>query len=104
MMEQWIFVPRVVKELAELEAGRSGKGSISKEELREMAINCKKVYISEFDRLDSSATKKGKRKAGSEEEDTVNVQVSPDDAGFDSDKTIEMTEEEIEFACRQLNS
>lgn len=93
VMEQWMFVPRVVKELVELESG-SKKGAISKEKLCELAITRKKAYQNEFDRLDSSLTR-NKRKAGTSE---------VDDAGFESDRTIEMTEEEIEIACKQLGS
>lgn len=94
VMEQWMFVPHVVKELVELESGRSKKGSLSVEELCELAITCKKVYESEYGRLDGSPRWKGKHKVAGDEEDN----------GNDSDQTIEMTEEEIEIACRQLNS
>ncbi|XP_020268932.1 DNA-repair protein XRCC1 [Asparagus officinalis] len=95
VMEQWMFIPHVVKQLLELETGRSKKGSLSKGELRELAITCKKIYESEFENVDSSLRRNGKQKAGIDDED---------DAGFDSDRTIEMTEEEIEIACKELSS
>lgn len=95
MMEQWMFIPHVVKELVELESGRSKKGSLSKEEICELASTCKKIYESEFENVDSSSRRKGKQKAGIDDED---------DAGFDSDRTIEMTEEEIAIACKELSS
>lgn len=100
-MDQWMFVPRVVKELSELEGGGSKKGSLSKEELSKLAITCKRIYESEFDQLDSSPRKGKKPKTDGKKDDHAEAQ---DDSGFDSDQTIEMTEEEIELACRQLSS
>ncbi|PKA46792.1 hypothetical protein AXF42_Ash015686 [Apostasia shenzhenica] len=78
VIEQWMFVPRVVKYLVGLEGGDL-HDSPSKKELCELAIKCKMIYESEL--------KRG---------------VEPAEADFDSDETIEMTEEEIELACRQI--
>lgn len=104
VMDQWMFVPRVVKELSELEGGGSKKGSLSKDELSKLAITCKMIYESEFDRLDSSPRNGKKQKTYGNKADRAAVQSTLDDSGFDSDQTIEMSEEEIELACRQLSS
>ncbi|KAJ1704715.1 hypothetical protein LUZ63_004494 [Rhynchospora breviuscula] len=82
--EQWGIVPTVVRELAAIE--NSKNASLSKEEIMEIAIKCKKIYESEFKRMDLSADKAKKI----------------ENEGSDSDETIEMTEEEIDQACRSL--
>ncbi|XP_010925301.1 DNA-repair protein XRCC1 isoform X1 [Elaeis guineensis] len=102
VVEQWKFVPRVVKELAEFE-GRRRRGSLSKEELSELVITCKKIYEDEFDHLDDSLVKIKKRKTDADEEDSKDMQIKCYDAGSDSDQTIEMTEEEIDLACKNLS-
>ncbi|KAJ0977809.1 hypothetical protein J5N97_013283 [Dioscorea zingiberensis] len=42
--EQWKFLPRVVKELAELDDGKSNEELLPKEELIQLAISCRKIY------------------------------------------------------------
>lgn len=94
--EQWMFVPHIVTYLTELEGGNLN-GLLSKKELYELADSCKKIYEGELKQLNSSAKgEKHKNKVDQE------YSFEPDDEGFDSDKTIEMTEEEIEFACKQI--
>jgi DNA-repair protein XRCC1 len=83
--EQWGIVPTVVRELIVLE--NSKNASLSKEEIVDIAVNCKRIYESEFSKMNLSRDK-GK-KIGNE--------------GYDSDDTIEMTEEEIDQACRNLS-
>eukprot|EP00262_Sarcandra_glabra_P021640 TRINITY_DN9261_c0_g2_i1.p1 TRINITY_DN9261_c0_g2~~TRINITY_DN9261_c0_g2_i1.p1 ORF type:complete len:229 (+),score=53.76 TRINITY_DN9261_c0_g2_i1:91-777(+) len=100
--EQWKVVPRVVKELAKFGGLRStGKESLSKDDLSEQAITCKRIYETEFGHLDDSPvkSKKPKMDKGDTSHDDKTLIMS-DDAGFDSDETIEMTEEEIDLACR----
>ncbi|XP_058074697.1 DNA-repair protein XRCC1 isoform X2 [Magnolia sinica] len=99
--EQWRFVPRVVEELARLEDARSSSGSLSKEELSEQAITCKRVYQMEYDNIDASPVKK---KPETDEDNDKKKGIMSDDAGFDSDETIVMTEEEIDVACKDLAS
>ncbi|KAJ3709080.1 hypothetical protein LUZ61_012785 [Rhynchospora tenuis] len=82
--EQWGIAPTVVRELAVIE--NSKNASLSKEEIMEIAIKCKKIYESEFKKMDLSPDK-GKK---------------IENEGSDSDETIEMTEEEIDQACRSL--
>ncbi|KAG1330050.1 DNA-repair protein XRCC1 [Cocos nucifera] len=102
VVEQWKFVPRVVKELAEFEGSRRSR-SLSKEELSELVITCKKIYKDEFDHVDDSLVKIKKRKTDADEEDGKDMQIKCYDAGSDSDQTIEMTEEEIDLACKNLS-
>ncbi|KAG8093953.1 hypothetical protein GUJ93_ZPchr0012g21710 [Zizania palustris] len=87
--EQWSFVPHVVNELVELD-GRREEGSLSKEQLSQLAIRCKKIYQAEFARMHGDDKKHQSKPP------------AIDDAQYDSDDTIEMTEEEIDLACRQL--
>ncbi|XP_065009719.1 DNA-repair protein XRCC1 isoform X2 [Musa acuminata AAA Group] len=99
--EQWKFVPRVVKELVELE-NSSKKGLATKKVLYELAVRCKEIYEEEFDHL-NNLKKKQQKADHNQEEEIEDEQVKPDDAGFDSDETIVMTQEEIDFACKQLS-
>ncbi|KAH7681778.1 DNA-repair protein XRCC1 protein [Dioscorea alata] len=94
--EQWKFLPRVVKELAELDGGgRSKKELLSKEELIQLAISTKNIYESELAHINSSHMKNKQK---------IDETQGSEDTGFDSDQTIEMTEEEIELACKHLTS
>lgn len=100
--EQWKFVPRVVRELAKLE---DGNRSLSKEELSKQAITCRRVYKLEFENEDTIPAKdKRLKRSGSNDYDCEKTEIRSDDAGFDSDETIVMTEEEIHQACRGLSS
>jgi DNA-repair protein XRCC1 len=83
--EQWGIVPTVVRELIVLE--NSKNASLSKEEIVDIAVNCKRIYESEFSKMNLSRDK-GKK---------------IENEGYDSDDTIEMTEEEIDQACRNLS-
>lgn len=98
--EQWMFVPRVVKELAELDGKRNAKGSLSLNEVSELASTCKKIYEEEFNKfVGSTKSKKPKTDTDIEGKGVQNIS---DDAEYDSDQTVEMTEDEIELACNQL--
>ncbi|KAK1264508.1 hypothetical protein QJS04_geneDACA024422 [Acorus gramineus] len=84
--EQWNIIPRVVEELLKVSHGSSI--SLLMEDLYEQAVKCKRVYEVEFKVLDTSHTEttEGDGKAGY-------------DSDADSDKTVEMTEDEIELAA-----
>ncbi|KAJ3683613.1 hypothetical protein LUZ60_013840 [Juncus effusus] len=77
--EQWEIVPRAVKEITE-------QKSLKKEKVLELFVKCKRIYEGEFGNSDISM--KEKKKTANEE--------------YDSDETIEMTEEEIERACANI--
>lgn len=99
--EEWKFVPQVVEELAKL---CSKKESISKEELRRQAIDSKKIYEVELNFLLDNSPDRKKRpniskelKNGCKEKEDERVA-----RGYDSDDTIEMTEEEIDLAFQNV--
>ncbi|XP_021298733.1 DNA-repair protein XRCC1 isoform X2 [Herrania umbratica] len=103
--EQWSFVPRVVKELAMFEG--SERGSLAKEDLLRKAKACKQIYEDELTRLDgdsSSKNKKPKTDGGEEGKKGGTKASSRDATGYDSDETIEMTEEEIDLAYKNFAS
>ncbi|XP_077211724.1 BRCT domain-containing DNA repair protein isoform X2 [Tasmannia lanceolata] len=103
--EQWKFVPHVVKELAKLENMRIQTRSLSKEELCALAISCKDIYQKEFDKISNSPVKNKRQKTDEGgEEDSEKTEVMSDNAGFDSDETIEMGNEEVDLACKRLAS
>ncbi|CAD5317744.1 BRCT domain [Arabidopsis thaliana x Arabidopsis arenosa] len=84
--ELWSFVPRVVKELGKMESSSKKENSTaSKEEVCKQAKSWKKIYEAEL------------AKPG-EDESTSRVA-----CGYDSDMTVEMTEEEIELAYRNVS-
>ncbi|KAK1311797.1 hypothetical protein QJS10_CPA07g00529 [Acorus calamus] len=95
--EQWNIIPRVVEELLKLSHGSSA--SLLKEDLYEQAVKCKRVYEVEFKVLDTSHTGMTKREVHNEGDGKAGY-----DSDSDSDKTVEMTEEEIELACGDLTS
>lgn len=98
--EQWSFVPHVVKELLKLDGG--GKGTaLPKEQLCKLAAKCKKIYQAEFARVDIDAKNKDEHQNDSHVTEH-HSKTKSNDAHYDSDETIEMTEEEIDSACRQL--
>lgn len=98
--ELWSFVPHVVNELVELD-GRTKEGSLSKEQLSQLAIKCKKIYQAEFAHMDND-DKKGKKHVSNSPDIEHRRKTRSGDAQYDSDDTIEMAEEEIDLACKQL--
>lgn len=99
--DQWSFVPHVVDELVRLDTRRSGR-SLSKKQLTELAIKCKNIYQAEFAHMDSD-DKKGKEHQSNSPSVNRPGKITSGDAQYDSDDTIEMTEEEIDLACRQFS-
>lgn len=103
--EQWSFVPRVVKELAIFEG--SEHGSLAKEDLLIKAKVCKQIYEDELSRLDGNSLSKNKKlktdggEAGNKGGSKAS---SRETAGYDSEETTEMTEEEIDLAYNNFAS
>ncbi|CAA7403073.1 unnamed protein product [Spirodela intermedia] len=98
--DEWMFVPRVVRELVDL-GSRNGKVSLTRQELSKLALDCKHAYEVEFCSLDDyhKASKHSKGEgADHKEKEQKNL-----DEGFDSDSTIEMTEEEIDLAYKGIS-
>jgi DNA-repair protein XRCC1 len=85
--DQWSCIPRVVEELIKLD----GLRSVSKKDLEKQAISYKEIYEAEFGKLNGSLTNKKK-------------QNNTKPTNYDSDETIEMTEEEIDEAYKYVAS
>lgn len=98
--EQWQCVPRVVEELAKLEGTKKVPASPSKKDLCKRAKACKKIYKEELGKLDNETREKTTQRA----KDGRNKATSSDAAGYDSEETIEMTEEEIDLAYKSITS
>ncbi|PIA65244.1 hypothetical protein AQUCO_00100611v1 [Aquilegia coerulea] len=103
--EQWNFVPRVVKELALLKDVKSGKGIVTDKDIYEQALTCKRIYKMKFDSLDEdSAVGKKSPKASKGDKDIRKADIKSTEAAYDSDETIEMTEDEIDLAYKSISS
>ncbi|XP_078432275.1 BRCT domain-containing DNA repair protein isoform X1 [Wolffia australiana] len=81
--DKWMFVPKVVNLLVDMETGE-GRGVVNREELTKLAVDCKHAYQAEFYVL-------------LDDQKTEDV-----DKEFDSESTIEMTEEEIDLAFKEF--
>lgn len=81
-----MFIPHVVKELSELDDGN--KQLLTKKELLKLALTCITIYATELKISDEFPTRKKLKRS-------VDLK---NESGFDSDATIEMTEEEINLA------
>ncbi|XP_059640884.1 DNA-repair protein XRCC1 isoform X2 [Cornus florida] len=101
--EQWNFIPRVVEELAKLEGNGNSSASFPKEDLYKQAMACKRIYKAELSSLDDDLSVKKKLKTDKSERSNKDV-VACDAAAYDSDETIEMTEEEIDLAYSTIAS
>ena len=102
--EQWNFVPRVVEELAKLEGTGNDLASNSKKDLCRHAKACKRIYEQELSNLDDNPSTKKKKPKTDEKNLRTNANNTKDAAEYDSDETIEMTEEEIDIAYKTVAS
>ncbi|PRQ50817.1 putative BRCT domain-containing protein [Rosa chinensis] len=103
--EQWNFIPHVVEELAKLESTGNNSVAISKEDLCRQAMDCKRIYEVELHNLDDDSSRKKKRKTGRREKDKGETEALCSGAAvYDSDETLEMTEEEIDLAYNTIAS
>lgn len=101
--EQWNFVPRVVEELAKLEGTGNDLASNSKEDLCKQAKACKRIYEQELKNIDDNPST-NKKKPKFDEKNLRTNGKNKDVTGYDSDETIEMTEEEIDIAFKTVAS
>ncbi|KAL6559857.1 hypothetical protein OROGR_004974 [Orobanche gracilis] len=101
--EQWAFLPRAVEELAQFVRGKDGTDM---KDLCREAMACKQIYELEFLNLEHEdiAVDKKRPQAQSHGSKKVNKRenVAGDDTSYDSDATIEMTEEEIDQAYNNV--
>ncbi|XP_058774136.1 DNA-repair protein XRCC1-like [Vicia villosa] len=102
--EDWKFLPRVVEELAKLDAMGNVRTSMSKEDIHKQALDCKRIYEEELNRLDHELTKKSKINEQQRSKKGKTNAASSSAADYDSDDTIEMTEQEIDLAYKTLSS
>ncbi|KAK1358271.1 DNA-repair protein XRCC1 [Heracleum sosnowskyi] len=101
--EQWNFVPRVVEELVKLE--RSQDEPLPKKHLYKQALACKEIYEKELKMLNDSFAIKKKLKTGDSKRSGKERNETPSrSADYDSDETIEMTEEDIDKAYNSVAS
>ncbi|KAK8514327.1 hypothetical protein V6N12_009034 [Hibiscus sabdariffa] len=102
--EQWSFIPRVVKEIAVFDG--NNRGCLPKEDLLKKAKVCKQIYEEELSLMDNGSSKRKEPKTdGGEEGNKKGTKAKPGDAScYDSDETIEMTEEEIDLAYKNFAS
>ncbi|KRH09819.1 hypothetical protein GLYMA_15G013100v4 [Glycine max] len=101
--EDWMFLPRVVEELAKFDV-EGNKGSLLKEELQRRALDCKRIYEEELNGLDherKTNTKVNKEQTSKTRRTNA---MSSGAVEYDSDETIEMTEQEIDLAYKTLSS
>ncbi|XP_014501506.1 DNA-repair protein XRCC1 [Vigna radiata var. radiata] len=102
--EDWMFLPRVVEELAKLDVVGNKKTLLSKEDLHRQALDCKRIYEEELSSLDHQSKKNSKvNKEQTSKTGRTNA-MSSDAVEYDSDDTIEMTEQEIDLAYKTLSS
>ncbi|KAH0749469.1 hypothetical protein KY290_028701 [Solanum tuberosum] len=99
--EQWECIPRAVEELAKFDGSCVGSATMHKD-LCKQAATCKQIYELEYrNREDDELSKKKEQqtrvsgKAGG---------AAKDAAAYDSDDTVEMTEEEINHAYNAVAS
>lgn len=103
--EDWKFLPRVVEELARLYVVGNNKALMSKEDIHKQALDCKRIYDEELNRLDHELTKKSKiNEEHRSKRGRTNDASSSGAVEYDSDDTIEMTEQEIDLAYKTLSS
>ncbi|RZB84682.1 DNA-repair protein XRCC1 isoform C [Glycine soja] len=101
--EDWMFLPRVVEELAKFDVV-GNKGSLSKEDLRRQALDCKRIYEEELNSLDHERKKNSKVNKEQRSKTGRTNAMSSGAVEYDSDETIEMTEQEIDIAYKALSS
>ncbi|WCJ40663.1 DNA-repair protein XRCC1 [Euphorbia peplus] len=101
---QWNIVPQAVEELIKLVDG----GKNSKEDLCKQLKECKQMYEAELKKLNNDSNLKKKRRLKSDESERGSHRkastVPSNAADYDSDKTVEMTEEEIDLAYNNIAS
>ncbi|KAK9141855.1 hypothetical protein Syun_011255 [Stephania yunnanensis] len=106
MIKQWRFIPRVVKELARLDDMDRSKKSFHGKDLCRRAMICKRIYETEFNQAEDDSTTTKKKKEGHGEHGTSSMNIGAKASGYayDSDETIEMTEDEIDLAYNVVAS
>ncbi|MED6218867.1 hypothetical protein PIB30_030529 [Stylosanthes scabra] len=102
--EDWMFLPRVVEELSKFDVTGKDTASMSKEEILKHALECKRIYEVELNSIDHDRRKNEKVNEEHRSKTRRMNGKSPGANEYDSDETIEMTEEEIGLAYKTLSS
>ncbi|GMH14270.1 hypothetical protein Nepgr_016111 [Nepenthes gracilis] len=107
--KQWSFIPYVVEELIKIDADGNSSASFSKEDTRVQAVNCKQIYEQQLnsvrdDPIPEKDRPKNKKRGKSPVVNSGTRNANSDSAAYDSDETVEMTEEEIELAYQNISS
>ncbi|KAG9160259.1 hypothetical protein Leryth_022562 [Lithospermum erythrorhizon] len=99
LTEQWAHIPLVVEELAKFDRGGSFPKA-GKKELCKHAMACKRIYELELHNAESSlsAARNEPKEDSTGVDDIRNEVLAEGEASYDSDETIEMTEEDIDQA------
>jgi DNA-repair protein XRCC1 len=90
--------------MVKLVDGGNASSSLSKEDLCRKAKACKEIYEAELSSLDGSKSKKQRLKSDESGSSKRTNTVTGDAAEYDSDETIEMTEEEVDMAYNTVAS
>lgn len=91
--------------MAKLERSQDEPGSLTKKHLYKQALTCKEIYDKELEMLNDSFTSKKKLKTGESKRTGKERNEAPSrSADYDSDETIEMTEEDIDKAYNSVAS
>ncbi|XP_074285285.1 DNA-repair protein XRCC1 [Silene latifolia] len=100
LTEQWNMVPQVVDEIIKVQAIGT---STSNEDLHKQALTCKKIYEEKYrDLSDGSISEEPKPSRLDKGKDKLNTVSESRD--YDSDETVEMTEDEINDAYNSVAS
>ncbi|KAL9264221.1 DNA-repair protein XRCC1-like protein, partial [Drosera capensis] len=109
LIEQWSFIPHVIEELIKMEADGNSKASQSKEDLHKHAISCKEIYEQELNSLRDDSNMRDRKPSicnnpDNSQRNKIKIRngASSSSNGYDSDETIEMTEEEIQHAYERV--
>ncbi|KAJ8773441.1 hypothetical protein K2173_004271 [Erythroxylum novogranatense] len=102
--EQWNVIPHAVEELVKLVDGRNNP-NLLQDDICRQARELKQMYESEL-RCSNDDSKYQIKKLKMDESENVRRKsaISTDAEGYDSDETIEMTEEEIDLAYNTVAS
>ncbi|CAI0422606.1 unnamed protein product [Linum tenue] len=98
---QWNVVPRALEELLKLLGNTNGSAAYPKEDICRQAKEFKEAYEAAFSSLDDDSKTNNKGVKNSTGHHNHNERSSP---GYDSDDTIEMTEEEVDLAYSSVAS
>ncbi|KAD1657711.1 hypothetical protein E3N88_39563 [Mikania micrantha] len=93
ILEEWSFVPQVVEELNKLD---TSEDNLAKKDIYHQAIACKAIYEFELGNSEEEKTTDKKKRA--------KIEKSEKSVNYDSDDTIEMTEDEIQEAFYRVAS